>query len=340
MAHSILKEIAEKLVASTKGILAADESSSTIKRRFDAIGVESTEANRRAYRELLFTAKNMNAYISGVILYDETIKQNGAHGTPLTKTLQDQGVIIGIKVDGGLKPLPGSAVEQVSEGLDGLGDRLAAYAKLGAQFTKFRVVYTVGAATPTDRIVEENARTLARYALLSQAAGLVPMVEPEVLMEGSHSIQECHDVSKRVLGEMVYRLGREGVALDGLLLKTNMVISGTEANNRANADEVGERTITTFLDTIPASIPGIVFLSGGQSDEEATVNLNACVNAAKKMHAPWQISFSYGRGLQAAPQKAWMGREANVETAQKAFLDRSRVTSLARQGKLTAAGRS
>ncbi len=334
MANNTLRGIAERLVVPTKGILAADESGSTIKRRFDAIGVESTEANRRTYRELLFTAKNMNAYISGVILYDETIKQNGANGTPLAKTLQDQDVIIGIKVDGGLKPLPGSSVEQISEGLDGLSERLAQYAKLGAQFTKFRVVFTVGASTPTDRCIQDNAKTLARYAVLSQAAGLVPMVEPEVLMEGPHSIQECEDASRRVLAETVYQLGREKVALDGLLVKTNMVLSGTEAKNRAGAEEVGERTLATFRDTIPASVPGIVFLSGGQGDDEATVNLNACVKEAKKLNAPWQVSFSYGRGLQAAPQKAWKGVAGNMEAAQKAFLERSRLTSLARQGKL------
>ncbi|MSP78441.1 MAG: fructose-bisphosphate aldolase class I [Dehalococcoidia bacterium] len=334
MAKSALREIGEKLVAPAKGILAADESSSTIKRRFDAIGVESTEANRRNYREMLFTAKNMSQYISGVILYDETIKQNGASGTPLTKGLKDQNVIIGIKVDGGLKPMPGSAVEQYSEGLDGLPDRLAQYSKLGAQFTKFRVVFTVGAGTPTDRCIEENARTLARYATLSQAAGLVPMVEPEVLMDGSHSVQECQDATKRVLSEVFYRLVRDGADLGGLLLKTNMVLSGSEAKNRAVSREVGERTIQTFLDTVPASVPGILFLSGGQGDDEATVNLNACVNEANKAHAPWQVSFSYGRGLQAAPQKAWRGLEANKEAAQAAFLERSRLTSLARQGKL------
>ena len=333
MANSTLREVGERLVAPPKGILAADESTSTIKRRFDAIGVESTEANRRTYRELLFTAKDMSAYISGVILYDETIKQNGSTGTSLVKTLQDQGVIVGIKVDGGLRPLPGSSVEQISEGLDGLVERLVQYAKLGAQFTKFRVVFTISADTPTDRCIEENARTLARYAALSQIAGLTPMIEPEVLMDGAHSAQACYNATTRVLGEVFYRLGLEGVDLNGLLLKTNMVLSGSAAKSRADALEVGERTIDMFLKSVPAAVPGIVFLSGGQGDDEATVNLNACVNEAKKRNAPWEISFSYGRGLQAAPQKAWMGKDANKEAAQKAFIERAMLTSQARQGR-------
>jgi fructose-bisphosphate aldolase, class I len=330
-----LNRIAKELVAPEKGILAADESTGTIKRRLDAIGVENTEENRRDYRELLFRTDGSENYISGVILFDETIRQNGADGTPLVELLKNRGIIPGIKVDKSAHPLPGSPEEKMTEGLDGLRDRLKEYAELGAKFTKWRAVITIGDDIPTDNCINVNAHALARYAALSQEAGLVPIVEPEVLMDGDHSIDRCFEVTEKTLRETFYQLGQQGVSLEGMLLKPNMVITGKDASNRANPEEVAEKTIQCFLRTVPAAVPGIVFLSGGQSDIEATVNLNAINVLAQKVNAPWELSYSYGRGLQAAPQKAWSGKKENVEAGQQAYLHRAKVTSAARQGKYT-----
>jgi fructose-bisphosphate aldolase class I len=332
-----LAEIARALVAPGKGILAADESTSTIKRRFDAIGVENTEDNRRAYREMLFRTPRIREYISGVILYDETIRQKAADGTPLVKILKDQGVHPGIKVDLGAKPLAFAPGEVVTEGLDGLRDRLAEYRGLGAVFSKWRAVITIGDEIPSDHCIRVNAHALARYAALSQEAGIVPIVEPEVLMDGSHSIDRCNEVTIKTLRTVFIQLAAQRVRLEGMLLKPNMVLSGKEAPERASAEEVARYTVDCFRETVPAAVPGIVFLSGGQSDDEATINLDAINRYAAKVRAPWQLSFSYGRGLQAAPQKAWSGKRANVAAAQRAFEHRAKLASAAQLGKYTPA---
>jgi len=315
-----------------QGILAADESGGTIKRRFDSINVESTEDNRRNYRELLFRTKGASEYISGIILFDETLRQNGADSTPLVKVLVDQGIIPGIKVDKGTQALPEAPTELVTEGLDGLRDRLKEYAELGARFTKWRGVITIGDGIPTPYCIESNAHALARFAALSQEAGLVPIVEPEVLMDGDHTIDRCFEVNEATLLEVFAQLVRQKVILEGILLKPSMVLSGSTAANRADPKEVAEKTVACFKRAVPASVPGIVFLSGGQSDEEATINLNAINQRAAAVGAPWQLSFSFGRGLQAAPLKAWSGKADNVEQAKQAFYHRAKLTSAARQG--------
>ena len=330
-----LASTAQEIVAEGKGILAADESSPTIKRRFDSINVESTEENRRNYRELLFRTGGIAGFISGVILYDETIRQNGADGTPLVKVLEDQGIIPGIKVDKSAKALPGAPGETVTEGLDGLRDRLAEYRDFGARFTKWRAVITIGPDIPTRYCIATNAHALARYAALSQEAGLVPIVEPEVLMDGDHDIDRCYEATEATIREVFYELGHQGVRLEGILLKPNMVLSGKSAPERANAGEVAEKTIDCFKRAVPALVPGVVFLSGGQSDEEATINLNAINQRAAAVGAPWQLSFSYGRGLQSAPMKAWAGQVSNVQRAQRAFYQRAYLTSAARQAAYT-----
>jgi len=327
-----LNETALATVAPGKGILAADESSGTIKRRFDSINVESTEESRRDYREMLFRAPGIAAQISGVILYDETLRQNGADGTPLVKVLQDEGIIPGIKVDTGGKPLAGAPGEQVTEGLDGLRDRLAEYRELGARFTKWRGIYAIAEGTPSRYCSEANAHALARFAALSQEAGLVPIVEPEVLMDGDHDIDRCMDVTEVVIREVYYQLGQQRVVLEGTLLKPNMVLSGKDAANRAGPEEVVEKTVACLKRSVPAAVPGIVFLSGGQSDNEATVNLNAINQYAASVGAPWELSFSYGRGLQAAPLKVWGGDAAKKEEAQNEFQHRAYVTGAARRG--------
>ena len=327
---------ANAIVASGKGILAADESSGTIKRRFDTIGAESTEEIRRNYREMLFRTEGASEFISGVILFDETMRQNSASdGTSLVKVLQDQGIIPGIKVDSSTNPLAGSKGELITDGLDGLRGRLKEYYELGARFTKWRAVITIGDGIPSRYCIEANAHLLARFAALSQEANLVPIVEPEVLMDGNHSIEDCFEATEATLREVFYQLGQQGVNLEGLLLKPNMVLSGKDASNRAGAEEVAERTITCFKRTVPAAVPGVVFLSGGQSDEEATVNLNAINQLAAKVGVPWEMSFSYGRGLQAAPLKAWGGQAANMEKARQAYYHRAKVTSAARRGAYT-----
>ncbi|MCZ6866884.1 MAG: fructose-bisphosphate aldolase class I [Chloroflexi bacterium] len=330
-----LSGTAQALVASGKGILAADESSGTIKRRFDSIGAESTEEKRRDYREMLFRTGGVAEHISGVILFDETIRQKGADGTRLVKVLADQGIISGIKVDSGAKPLPGAPGETVTEGLDGLSERLAEYAKLGARFTKWRAVITIGPGIPSPYCINTNAHALARFAALSQEANLVPIVEPEVLMDGDHTIDQCLEATESTLREVFYQLGHQRVALEGILLKPNMVLSGASAADRAEPGEVAEKTIDCLKRMVPASVPGVVFLSGGQSDTEATVNLDAINRRAALVGAPWQLSFSYGRGLQAAPLKAWAGRAENMKQAQRAFYHRARVTGAARQGLYT-----
>src|SRR5919204_3085359 len=328
-----LAHVARSLVAPGKGILAADESTGTIQRRFDAIGVENTETNRRAYRELLFRTRGANEFISGVILYDETIRQKASDGTPLVKLLTDQGVIPGIKVDLGAKPLALSPEETVTEGLDGLRERLGEYKKLGAKFSKWRAVITIkGDSIPSLYCIRVNAHALARYAALSQEARIVPIVEPEVLMDGDHDIERCNDITIRTLRTVFNQLASQRVQFEGMLLKPNMVLSGKDAKDRASADVVARYTVDAFRDAVPASVPGIVFLSGGQTDDEATVNLDAINRYAAKVGVPWQLSFSYGRGLQAAPQKAWSGRKENIATAQRAFAHRSKVISAARNG--------
>ncbi len=327
-----LAEVARALVAPGKGILAADESTSTIKKRFDAIGVDNSEDNRRAYREMLFRAPRIAEYISGVILYDETIRQKAADGTTLVKVLKDQGIYPGIKVDLGAKALADSPNETVTEGLDGLRERLAEYRGLGAVFSKWRAVITIGDGIPTPYCIDVNAHALARYAALSQEAGIVPIVEPEVLMDGTHSIERCREVTTATLREVFRQLAAQRVQLDGMLLKPNMALSGNEARGRASPDDVARHTVECFRETVPAAVPGIVFLSGGQSDDEATVNLDAINRYAARVRAPWQLSFSYGRGLQAAPQKAWSGKAENTGKAQHAFAHRARMNGLASLG--------
>jgi fructose-bisphosphate aldolase class I len=325
-----LSDIAKALVVDGKGILAADESSPTIKKRFDSIGVESTEDNRRDYRTMLFTSPDAGRYISGVILFDETLRQSASDGTPLVEILASGGIIPGIKVDKGARPLAGFPDEKVTEGLDGLGDRCAEYAGLGARFTKWRAVYTIGEDGPSAACLTANAHALARYAGIAQEAGLVPIVEPEVLMDGDHSIDDCQVVSEEVLRTVFAELTVQEIELEGMLLKPNMVLSGADCSEQAGVEEVARRTVETLKRTVPAAMPGIVFLSGGQSDEVATQHLNAMNKLGDRL--PWQLSFSYGRALQAAPLKAWAGNTENLATAQAAFLERAKANGAATLG--------
>jgi fructose-bisphosphate aldolase class I len=329
MAEHDLESTAKALVAEGKGILAADESDGTIKKRFDSIGVESTDENRRAYRDLLFTTEGIEDYISGVILFDETIRQASADGTPFPKLLESRGIIPGIKVDKGAKDLANASGEKVTEGLDGLRGRLEEYRELGARFTKWRAVITIGNGIPSEYCIWTNAHALARFAALSQEAGLVPIVEPEVLMDGDHSIERSFEVTSRTLHAVFTELRDQRIEFEGMLLKPNMVLSGYEASQQASHEEVAETTIKCFRRHVPAAVPGIVFLSGGQSDEDATANLNAM--NARGPH-PWELSFSYGRALQAPALKAWRGDAANVEEAQKAFYRRAKFNGAARTG--------
>jgi fructose-bisphosphate aldolase class I len=329
-----LSATARALVAPGKGILAADESSGTIKKRFDSIGTESTESNRRDYREMLFTTKGAADYISGVILYDETIRQNAADGTALVKVLEDQGIIPGIKVDLGAKPLAGAEGETVTEGLDGLRERLAEYRGLGARFAKWRATYSISTSSssevlPSAYCIDVNAHALARYAALCQEAGIVPIVEPEVLMDGDHTMERSYEVTSVVLDALYEALFLQRVRLDGTLLKPNMVLSGYECAQQASVEEVAEATVRCFRSTVPAAVPGIVFLSGGQSDELATAHLNA-MNRLSGL--PWELSFSYGRALQAPALKAWKGEAANVDAGRDAFFHRAKLNSAARSG--------
>jgi len=324
-----LNQTARALVAPRKGILAADESGGTIKKRFDSIGIESTEDNRRAYRDLLFTAAGSAEYISGVILYDETIRQTALDGTPFPKLLEGLGIIPGIKVDLGAKDLAHATGEKITEGLDGLRERFAEYAALGARFAKWRAVITIGAGIPSEYCIWANAHALARYAALAQEAGLVPIVEPEVLMDGDHSIETSFDVTCRTLHAVFTELRDQRVQFEDMLLKPNMVLSGYDASQRAGVQDVAEQTLRCFRRHVPAAVPGIVFLSGGQSDEDATAHLNA-MNAMGPH--PWELSFSYGRALQAPALKAWGGEDANVDAGKAAYLHRAKLNSLARAG--------
>ena len=329
MATQSLAETARALVAPGKGILAADESPPTIEKRFQKINIESTEDNRRAYREMLFTTAGIGDHISGVILYDETIRQKAADGTPFPKILERAGVIPGIKVDKGAKPIAGAPDEKVTEGLDGLRDRLAEYRDLGARFTKWRAVIEIGENIPSYLCIHANAHALARFAALSQEAGLVPIVEPEVLMDGEHTIERCYGTTSWMLKETFQELFYQRVELEGMLLKPNMVLSGKEASEQAGIEEVAHTTVRCLREAVPAAVPGIVFLSGGQSAEVATAHLNA-MNAIGEH--PWQISFSFARALQGPALETWRGDESNVQQAQEIFAHRARMNSAARSG--------
>jgi fructose-bisphosphate aldolase class I len=331
MDRELLAKTARTLVADGKGILAADESDSTIKKRFDSIGLESTEPNRQAYRDLLFTAPGIEDSISGVILFDETIRQRALDGTPFPELLAKRGIIPGIKVDQGAKPLANAPGETVTEGLDGLRERLAEYKALGARFAKWRAVISIDEAEglPSEYCMWTNAHALARYAALCQEAAIVPIVEPEVLMDGGHTIQTSFRVTSRTLNAVFTELHDQRVELEGILLKPNMVLSGYDCPEQASDDEVAEETIRCFRHHVPAAVPGIVFLSGGQSDEEATRRLNAM--NARGPH-PWQLSFSYGRALQAAALAAWGGDPASAEAGSRAFAHRAKLNSAARSG--------
>ncbi|MFN3512693.1 MAG: class I fructose-bisphosphate aldolase [Phenylobacterium sp.] len=331
-----LNEIAEKMVTPGKGILAADESTGTIQKRFDAIGVENTEANRRDYRELLFrTTEAMREHISGVILFEETLYQNAADGAPLVDLITAAGAVPGVKVDKGAKPMAGFPGETLTEGLDGLGERLKRDYERGARFAKWRAVIDIAPDTgnggvPTWGAVKANAHALARYAAVCQAAQIVPIVEPEVLMDGAHDIERCDTVTRWVLQTVFQELFEQRVALEGMVLKPNMVVCGKKCETRASVDEVAHRTIAALKAHVPAAVPGIAYLSGGQTDEEATAHLDAMNRIGG---FPWKMTFSYGRALQAAPQKAWAGKPENVAAAQRAFAHRARMNGLASLGK-------
>jgi fructose-bisphosphate aldolase class I len=324
-----LNKIAEAMVAPGKGILAADESSGTIKKRFDAIGVESTEQNRRDYREMLFRAGEGMKYISGVILYDETIWQNAKDGTPLIEIIKKAGAIPGIKVDEGTKPLPNCPGEVVTAGLDKLPERLPKYYERGARFAKWRAVIDIGPGKPSYTCVSANAHALARYAALCQEHNLVPIVEPEVLMDGDNDIDTCYQVTEWVLKETFMQLYYQKVALEGMVLKPNMAVPGKKSAKKASVQEVAEKTVRLLKNCVPAAVPGIAFLSGGQSDEEATAHLDAMNRMGP---FPWKLTFSYGRALQHAPQKTWAGKPENVAAAQRVFSHRARMNGLATLG--------
>src|ERR1700737_2666582 len=325
-----LNKVAQALVASGKGILAADESSGTIKKRFDAIKVESTEDSRRDYREMTFRSKDaMSKYISGVILYDETIWQKAKDGTPLVKGVEQTGAIPGIKVDEGTQPLPNCPGELITVGLDKLAGRLADYHKQSARFAKWRAVIDIGKDIPSMSAIHVNAHALARYAALCQTEQIVPIVEPEVLMDGDHDIDRCYEVTQRVLNKTFQELRIQRVALEGMILKRNMAIQGKKSSKQSSVEEVAEKTIRLLKTSVPAAVPGIAFLSGGQSDEEATAHLDA-MNRIGGL--PWRLTFSYGRALQAAPQKAWSGKAENVAAGQRAFTHRARMNALASKG--------
>ena len=324
-----LNKVANAMVAPGRGVLAADESAGTCKKRFAAIGVESTEGNRRDYRELLFRSKGM-ANISGVILFDETIRQRAKDGTPLAKIIEQAGSLPGIKVDKGTKPIPFYPEEVITEGLDGLRERLVEYRGLGAKFCKWRAVIDMGPGIPSYYCVKANADALARYAALCQDENLVPIVEPEVLMDGDHDIDRCYQVSELALKALFHELYLARVKLEGMVLKPNMVVPGKKSAKQASVDEVAEKTLRVLKECVPAAVPGIAFLSGGQSDLDATARLNAMNRMGG---GPWKITFSYSRALQAAPQKAWSGKVENVPAAQAAFTHRAAMNGLASMGK-------
>lgn len=333
MHEQALIDTANEIVTEGKGILAADESTGTIKKRLDSIDVESTEQTRQAYRNLLFTTEGAEDYISGVILFEETLFQKADDGTPFPQLLAAKGVIPGIKVDKGAKPLAGSPEEKVTEGLDGLRERLADYAQAGARFAKWRGVIDIADDRPSHYCIQVNAHALARYAALCQEAGIVPIVEPEVLMDGANSIERCEQVTDAVLDTVFAQLKSQRVMLEGMLLKPNMVISGKQCPQQAGVEQVAQATLRCLNRRVPSAVPGIVFLSGGQSDELATAHLNAMNRMGPQ---PWKLSFSYGRALQAPALKAWRGKPENVEAAQKAYLKRARNNSAAVRGEYSA----
>ena len=331
MSSQSIEAIASAMVADGKGVLAIDESSPTIKKRFDSIGAECTEENRRAYRELLIAGDGINEFISGMILYDETIRQSTKDGTPFPELLTSRGIMPGIKVDGGAKDLAGHPGEKVTEGLDGLRDRLAEYRELGAPFAKWRAVITIGDGMPSRGCIAANCHALARYAALCQEAGIVPMVEPEVILEGDHSIDRCYEVSEATLRALFAELCDQRVVLEGTILKASMVLTGNKAAKRAGVEEVAERTIKCLKNAVPAALPGIVFLSGGQTPVEATAHLNAMNAMAGTL--PWKLSFSYSRALQEPALKAWNGDAANGSAAQAALHHRASLNSAASLGR-------
>lgn len=333
MSESPLRSIALALVANSKGILAADESFPSIEKRFKSLGIASTEENRRAYREMLFAAEGIADSINGVILFDETIRQKAADGTPFTEVLQRQGLIPGIKVDKGTKPLAGTEDELIAEGLDNLRERLKEYRELGAKFAKWRCAIRIGPSIPSIGCVNANAHVLARYAALCQEAGILPIIEPEVEMNGDHSIERCFEVTELTLRKVFAELYDQRVVPEDVLLKTNMVIPGKAHSDQGSPEKIADYTVRCFERSVPAAIPGIVFLSGGQSESQATANLNAII--AKASGCPWQLSFSFGRALQDSALKTWKGEQNNVAEARKAFIHRAKLNSLAQSGRYT-----
>ena len=332
MASAELNSIARAMVARKKGILAADESTGTMTSRLDSIGVESTVETRRQWRQMLFTTPDIGDYISGVIMYDETIRQSDDSGVGLVDVLAASNVITGIKVDNSTHDLAGAPGENITEGLDGLRPRLAEYFLMGARFAKWRALIKIGEGRPSDYAIRTNMHALGRYAALCQEQGLVPIVEPEVLMDGTHSIDDCRSATDRSLSAVFEELDAQNVDLAGIVLKPNMVLSGSGASDRAPAEEVARQTVDCFLEHVPASVPGIAFLSGGQGNEESVVNLDAINKIANREDLPWELTYSYGRGLQAAPLAAWKGEVANVAAAQAVFQQRGRDSSVAREG--------
>ena len=332
MASAELNSIARAMVARKKGILAADESTGTMTSRLDSIGVESTVETRRQWRQLLFTTPDIGDYISGVIMYAETIRQSDDSGVGLVDVLAASNVLTGIKVDNSTHDLAGAPGENITEGLDGLRPRLAEYFLMGARFAKWRALIKIGEGRPSDYAIRTNMHALGRYAALCQEQGLVPIVEPEVLMDGTHSIDDCRSATDRSLSAVFEELDAQNVDLAGIVLKPNMVLSGSGASDRAPAEEVARQTVDCFLEHVPASVPGIAFLSGGQGNEESVVNLDAINKIANREDLPWELTYSYGRGLQAAPLAAWKGEVANVAAAQAVFQQRGRDSSVAREG--------
>ncbi|HEY9697327.1 MAG TPA: class I fructose-bisphosphate aldolase [Trichocoleus sp.] len=332
MSENELRSTAQAMVAAGKGILAADESFGTANKRFQKLGIPTTEEMRRAYREMLFTTPGIGEFFSGVILFDETIRQSTQDGIPFTQVLSEQGILPGIKLDAGAKPLAKSPNELITEGLDGLRDRIAEYYGMGARFAKWRAVITIGENIPSRRCIEANAHALARYAALCQEGGLVPIVEPEVLMDGSHPIDRSYQVHEEVLMTVFDELHRYGIDLDQMILKPSMVIAGQDCSQQASVESVAQATVKCLLDCVPASVPGCAFLSGGQSDQKATEHLNA-MNAMFSGKLPWKLTFSYGRALQQAAMQTWMGKAENVTSAQHELYRRAKCNSAAALGK-------
>ncbi|MDQ3719811.1 MAG: fructose-bisphosphate aldolase class I [Actinomycetota bacterium] len=326
-----LQDTAREIVSEGRGILAADESTGTITKRFEAVGIESTEDSRRAYRQLLFTTEGIGDFISGAIMYDETIRQSTDDGTPFPQALADHGTIPGIKVDTGAKPLALSPDEKVTEGLDGLRERLEEYRELGARFCKWRGVIEIGDGIPTRYCIDANAHALARYAALCQEAGLVPIVEPEVMMDGGHPIERCYEVTVETLHRTFGALFEQNVMLEGVLLKPNMILAGKDAEDQKSLEEIAEATLRCMRTAVPAAVPGIVFLSGGQGNELATARLNAMNEIAKRTPHPWELGFSYARALQEPPMETWAGQEEKVADAQAQYYHRARLNSAARK---------